>query len=695
MSASACPANVRPSILSAPSPAGYDIASVAAWERWFDSLPDHAFLSLFAESPPPATGPYSFADEIESLLETGGTLPVRLPENIGVVGTTEVVSCTLRSPDLCLWNTSRDSTSVLPEVVRAMAARRERVAVVLTEPSAVDHMLASLDDIPACGIVDRLDFAEHWASSNWNASERVAALRESLLDRLSRIRSERLHEATVWRNLEAAWVETERQRSQQHELRRRLASLPSEVRREAELLLDDGAIAGSGPFAVDFQFAVRGPREVVNNAEKAVFSCNDRRSAIAAARHEIENERSRLEDGLSPAPKGRWWTMRFWTARFDRTQRQRHEMLTARETALTEAESSLNHDHAKAQAEKSRALAELAVAVDARIDAEVKRRRVELESLLADSVEAERIAVQAWQHAADRFSSNERPADLTPAEHARCQALRQVREKEFHAALDDDSHAVESLLRRLPRHALAVVGTLDSLMANDNVAATRPFDRILVVSADRLASPELLKALRMGQRAVLIGLATPAATPFAALWSLLHRDVLPTRFEWTNVAGRFVCTLGAFAQDDSPDAQIEPVIDCPEVELTIVATPGERPRLTRIAFPPDWTATQAKAFVYRELQETTVDRSEAPQQWLDASDRLTIAWACPHAPGEETLELEAGVREKVCVVGGRAATCRIEFDKTAGWTTARIHDWIRERLACANARRTIDLDAAP
>jgi len=103
------------------------------------------------------------------------------------------------------------------------------------------------------------------------------------------------------------------------------------------------------------------------------------------------------------------------------------------------------------------------------------------------------------------------------------------------------------------------------------------------------------------------------------------------------------------------------------------------------------SAGDAKLFIYRELQEASVDRVDRPKQIRDDAEQFVIAWECPDSPTNDTIELEPGLRETFCVFDAHCATCRLEFDKAAGWNLPKIHAWLRSHLPAFDARRTVDV----
>src|SRR5262249_30307520 len=126
------------------------------------------------------------------------------------------------------------------------------------------------------------------------------------------------------------------------------------------------------------------------------------------------------------------------------------------------------------------------------------------------------------------------------------------------------------------------------------------------------------------------------------------------------------------------------------------------PQLVEVVFPPTMSIYQAKEYIYRELEELSVWAPDRDQCWVEEADRLVLRLADQPAADVVPVPLEAGVREIVADTvpeprGGASrpapwVTCRIEFDRQAGWDRPRAEEWVRDHQGVCDLGRTACLD---
>jgi hypothetical protein len=146
----------------------------------------------------------------------------------------------------------------------------------------------------------------------------------------------------------------------------------------------------------------------------------------------------------------------------------------------------------------------------------------------------------------------------------------------------------------------------------------------------------------------------------------------------------------------------ESVADFPEVELRILASPQAQPLLAEVVFPPTMSIAQAKEYIYRELEELPIRAPGHSLLWEEEVERLVLRLAGTPAAPAAAVALEPGIRE---MVGGLANaadpdrpgvvpwyTCRVEFDRQAGWHRQRAEEWVQEHLGLRDLGRTALLD---
>src|SRR5439155_27167427 len=102
----------------------------------------------------------------------------------------------------------------------------------------------------------------------------------------------------------------------------------------------------------------------------------------------------------------------------------------------------------------------------------------------------------------------------------------------------------------------------------------------------------------------------------------------------------------------------EHVADFPEIEIRILAKPKTAPVVAQVVFPPSMSIQQAKAFIYRELEEVAV-QCAGQGAWLsEQADAYHVNFMPCARADAVSLELEEGLVE--WVVPATAQTCRLE-----------------------------------
>lgn len=161
-----------------------------------------------------------------------------------------------------------------------------------------------------------------------------------------------------------------------------------------------------------------------------------------------------------------------------------------------------------------------------------------------------------------------------------------------------------------------------------------------------------------------------------------RREVDPWHVAGSRLIRRFLPSV----RPEAGRSWREPLLDHPEVELGFVSGEGSC-LLAEMVFPATWTFPQAKRFLFTQLGEVLLQPIGEGRisEW---SDHIIVYW-----PGAERLdgvpawvELDAGVKECVRLVGWRGWTAAVEFDRSLGWTPARVAAWLAEHLPEAQLR---------
>src|SRR5207249_3265980 len=93
---------------------------------------------------------------------------------------------------------------------------------------------------------------------------------------------------------------------------------------------------------------------------------------------------------------------------------------------------------------------------------------------------------------------------------------------------------------------------------------------------------------------------------FDKLWQTLHTDPSRLAYRWAKEGERWCCHLRPVAGSERRFLESERLADFPEIELRILAPAKARPCLAQVVFPASMALAQAKAFIYRELQEAAI-----------------------------------------------------------------------------------------
>jgi len=280
--------------------------------------------------------------------------------------------------------------------------------------------------------------------------------------------------------------------------------------------------------------------------------------------------------------------------------------------------------------------------------------------------------------------------------------------------------ALKQLAPRLTSDLLSqariVAGTTTAVLAERQLNPVGPaeFDLLILEEAHRASEAELLELARRTRRWVLVGepspvlpisaprksssernrLASPSA--FARLWNLLHADPRRLPVRWTNKNGRLLVSLHPVAVEHRNWLHHEPVFDRPDIELTILALPGQDPVIAEVLFPENTSVAEAKSFIFRELQELSIQANCPMPRWLIEESAIRLELSAP-AEVVGVVELESGIREHVgrctCELASETPwpTAALSFDRQFGWDLSAAQAWIEQRLGLRDLGRTVVL----
>jgi hypothetical protein len=384
------------------------------------------------------------------------------------------------------------------------------------------------------------------------------------------------------------------------------------------------------------------------------------------------------------------------------------------------------------------------------VEAETRRRKAELDERdSALRAEQERLNTEWRRAGADLSPHGPLPSEATSEAVAASREAGRLQlehteqavafAREWLACLQEST---PSLAGRLPGYVNLVAATPAGLAADPHFgdqASAAPFDLLILEEADQVTEGDFLKAARRTRRWVLVGEpvwenpggagtealrisahdprpALAVARPHAAvlarahagglahssslrpgffqrLWEQLHCDPRKLPFSWAREESRLCCRLRPVGADQRRWLETERVADFPEIELRILALPRTPPALAEVVFPPSMSIHEAKEYIYRQLEELPVQAPGHSVRWVEGPDYLMFHLAATESANGTCVPLEAGVRE---LVGESAAagwhTCRLEFDRRAGWERPQAEDWVRRHLGVRDLGRTLRLD---
>jgi hypothetical protein len=334
-----------------------------------------------------------------------------------------------------------------------------------------------------------------------------------------------------------------------------------------------------------------------------------------------------------------------------------------------------------------------ATELEAAVLAEVAARRTGIEAEVAAlTSEAEKARSAAWSAAATAGVASLQADDLTAARYAATLSLVEAKER----AADAARSAADAARRHL-ECVPVVVGTPGSVHVDPVFGrgpdGGAPFDLLVLDQAEELGEHDFVQLARLATRWVLIGDAAhpdeprpahngsgprrngrPIEVPFVVRLARLL-DLEP----WVVERDRLVFRLVRVTPDQRRTLSREPLIDRPEVELRILDTADE-PVLAEVAFPGTTDVAAAKAFLFRELGETLL-RPLGTARWEPTPAGVTACWPDANRPDGTWIDLEPGVRERVCGTACGAFTAAVSFDAAAGWNADRAGEWLAARVS--------------
>lgn len=680
-------------------------SAAVPWDPWLERLSNSQGKVELRSPAGAGSAELANTSSLQALLECEAPLPVKPPLPGNFADVHGAVATALQAPDVCFWSRGhgQDVSHLTAEVLRHATRQGLRTLYVAASPAPLERALAKLASDPTFLAIRFAAPGERCSNgplTRFCLDEQRLALRPKLLARAEQcgaeadLRRARIAaEAEIWQSLGEIVRDMGTLSDRSQELADRTGQLPEEVRHEAEALAGDDMLLATGPFAVNFAIVVKGHRERLKDIDATLFPLGDQREALQRLLADLANEKAAIEVALAGFLAGLWWTPSYWSARLDSERRARALRLAAEEVETHAKLAAVDAAVAEASRQRQTILDARDADLKLAVSVETERRRSEIQQQRDLLEEQLRILAADWKRLSEKLPLTERP--LGPSLEAQAAALAAWQKRVDGAqpsTVANVQEIVADFLSHMPSLAPVLAGTMLALVRHaDFAAATQaPFDLVILEDADRLSEADFYAILGKASRALVIGSAPSSASTFGKIWRRLHRSETPSRYQWSRPGG-YLCSLRSLSAADERYLESERLADFPEIELRIHAAPHHVPGLAQVVFPASMSAGDAKLFIYRELQEASVDRVDRPKQIRDDAERFVIAWECPETPTNDTIELEPGLRETFCVDDAHCATCRLEFDKAAGWNLPKIHAWLRSHLSAFDARRTVDV----
>jgi hypothetical protein len=679
-------------------------------------------------------------------------LPLQVEDTALDAAQREAVARALNTPDVCLIQglPGTGKSRVVAEIVSQATAREMRVLLLAPTGAALDRVLALVDDKASTCPVRCVGPDEQVESLTpdiraFTFTERARILNEQSLAKAQAALTESEHRCRYWRELETIWPRLWELLAQGVVLNQQLEALEQQHAACADAVAAEAREIETGPAPTSTAPSCGLTRKIELLAE----SRRKARARLETELAEIGQKTGTLRqemDARAPAlaemqsladakRTGRWWTARWWRATWRGNVARRLAELESLQTgagaaldALAARERALTQDGTDEQNGLQAELARL-------LGAEVERRQGELAARAANMRCTLAQIQEEWRAQCLRLDDGAclatplTDADLRAA-FARWQLRLSLEESQLQFARDwvvHLQHEAGTLTSRLPRYINLIAATTTGLEGDAHFGERSPlgqeFDLLVLEEADQVTESEFLRLARLARRWILVGSGLcrarkegegvdngvqhsarqiPRADLFLALWHHLHSDPRRLPYRWVREKDRLCCRLRPLSPDQLAWLESERVADFPDIELRILVLPRMQPLLVQVVFPSAMSIAQAKAYIFKELQELPVQATGHSFRWLDRPDQIALAMGAPAETEEVPVQLEVGVREIIAkkVAANHAEspaqlpwqTLRLEFDHEAGWSRERAEEWVRRYLGIRDLGRTICLD---
>jgi hypothetical protein len=459
-------------------------------------------------------------------------------------------------------------------------------------------------------------------------------------------------------------------------------ALESDVRRELDAPLDPPP------------YFVQRARRIAAAHSRRMAGIDGAAAELAATRAQAEDRRRAAEAACldlrtkaAALQAGRWYSPVYWRAKFDGTLATRLADAESRLAATKTSIDELAVREQKVAADRRLADEEYAVERARLVEAEVSRRRADLDARIAEidrtttadrTRDAELLALLRQEG----IDSSGGPTAMDAERDAVRRELESARawKAEVDARTDD-------LVREACRDPNVVAAPVSAFAGDAELMAEDPFDLLIIDDAHKLAESDFVTPAKLAHRWVLIG--EPAEVPkgrarrprpdlFARLTAALRHEF------WDHEGPRLVCRICQVRGADRRRLECEPVADAPDIELRLFTPPGSDPALAEVAFPERFTPAAAREYLVRELGEVTCQPRARTGTWLTTPDGPVVRFG-PFEPTAVVAAIGPGIREELVGLETRA----VHF--SAEWSIERAKEWAAEHVGRRDTGRLSSL----
>jgi hypothetical protein len=658
----------------------------------------------------------------------------------------EAVARALATPDLCLIQgpPGTGKSRVAAEIIGQVVRRGQRVLLLAASPAAVDGVLerlagcASVSALRCLGPGEESAGLPPWARrltlaerQRFFEEQTLGGARTAAAAARQRLQQRRADEA-VWPPLRQLAQRQQELAAAAEQLTQRRADLAAAVEAEAQ---QAGSVSAAG--ATPFQARLKCWQQEQDDARARADAQRAQKQAEAdktrAEQAAVAADRQRWQP-LAQARQGkRWWSFAFWRALLVADLAAKLETLERRTQELARQADKLDADLADLAAQRSCAEQQARAEAERLRQDEVARRQAQVDRELTDLQQRQEALDADWDQAAGRLAPGTQPPDArSPDAVAAAQDLCRQRLHQDEQEEQRASHWLAGLEQTAPGFtarlagcvnlvASATAGLAGDPLFGDTCRPPALFDLLILDEAEHVTESEFLALARRARHWVLLGcpalpgcegeqgapprVVRPAGVRtgfFAPLWRHLHPDLRQLPYVWLQRQGRLQCRLHPTTPEQQRWIQSERVADRPDIELRILSEPRQPPRLVEVVFPAGVSIHQAKEYLFRELEELTIQAPGPGLRWLDRPGQVVLRLGPTELADARPVSLETGVRElvgrlpQVGPAGDGPApwqTCCLEFDCAAGWDRGRAEGWLQKHLPLDNPGRTVSLGA--